>query len=236
MYRLLCILGLAVMIAACNGEQVRGSGNIVTESRDVGSFKRVQLSGSMDVFLQKADNHTVVVEGDDNILELVETYVDNGKLRIKYKDHFSVWTKRDVVVRVGLPELTEAVITGSGDIKGESLFSSGEEVKVQVTGSGDIELELDAPAVKAGVTGSGDIKLSGHTRDIDCSTTGSGTIKATDLKAENAKARTSGSGNISVYASQKVDAGVTGSGDIRYKGGATASSKITGSGSVRAID
>lgn len=236
MYRILFFFGLAISLAACDGEQVRGSGNIITETRDVGTFTGVQLSGSMDVYLKRSDNHTVEVEGDDNIVELVETYVDNGKLRIKYKDHFSIRTHRDVIVRVGLPELTEAVVTGSGDMKGESLFSADEQVKVQVTGSGDIELELDAPEVKAGVSGSGDIKLSGTTRDIDCSTTGSGTIKATDLKAENAKARTTGSGNISVYASMKIDAGITGSGNIRYKGGGTVSSKVSGSGSVSAID
>jgi len=236
MYRVICLLALTLSLAACDGEQVRGSGNIKTETRDVGNFTAVQLSGSMNVILTKSDKNTVELEGDDNILELVETYVEDSKLRIKYKDHFSVWTSRDVTVRVGLPELTEAVVTGSGDIKGESLFSSDDRVKVQVTGSGDIELELDAPEVRAGVTGSGDIKLSGTTRDIDCSTTGSGTIKATDLKSENAKARTSGSGDISVYASRKVDANITGSGSIKYMGGGTVNSKITGSGSVQAID
>ncbi len=235
MYKLFFMLGIVGLIA-CDGERVRGSGNSITEAREVGSFNAVQLSGSMDVLLKKSDKHTVEVEADDNIIELVETYVDNGKLRIKYKDHFSIWNDRNVTVRVGLPELVEAVVNGSGDIKGEDVFSSDGEIRVQITGSGDIELEVDAPEVKAGVTGSGDIKLSGTTRNVNCNTTGSGTIKATNLKAENAKVTTSGSGNINVYASLKLEAGITGSGNIGYKGGATVTSKITGSGSVKAID
>ncbi len=236
MYRLLFLLALSISLAACEGEQVRGSGNIITETRDVGTFNAVQLSGSMNVYLSQSDRHTVEIEGDDNILELLETYVENNKLRIKYKDHFAVRTSGNITVRVGLPELREAAITGSGDIKGEHLFRSDEKIKLQITGSGDIELELDAPEVRAGVTGSGDIRLSGSTRDVELSTTGSGTIQATDLKAENAVARTSGSGSISLYASRKLDADITGSGNISYKGGGAVNSKVSGSGSVKSIE
>lgn len=215
---------------------MKGSGNRISETRETGDFTGIRLSGSMDVYITKADRISVEIEGDDNIVPLVETYVNDGSLRIKYKDHYSIRAKKSVQVHIGMPELTEAVVTGSGDVKGEGLFSTDEKVKVQVTGSGDIELQLDAPEVKASVTGSGDIRLSGNTKDIDCSTTGSGTIKAENLKAENAKARTSGSGDITVFGSLKIDAGITGSGSIKYTGGGTVSSKITGSGSVRPLN
>jgi len=228
---------LAFFFSACyHGETIRGNGNITSESRNVGNFKGLQLQGGMNVHLKKGEESAIEVEGEDNILPYVETFLRDGKLIIKYKDHVNINTRKPVTVSVTASHMEDIDITGSGDITGEGRFSSNDEIEVGVTGSGNIKLELDAPAIEAKITGSGDIYLSGNTRDIKCSTTGSGKIDATELKAENANVRSTGSGNISVFASVKLDATVNGSGDIRYKGGATISSKTNGSGSVRSID
>lgn len=224
------------MYACIDRETVRGNGNKISETRNVGSFDGVELQGSMNVQLKKASAHSVEIEGEENILPFVETFIHDGKLVIKYKDNTSIHTTRDLIVHVNATELDEVRVTGSGDITGEGKFESSDEVKVKITGSGNISLELDAPSVEAGITGSGDIQLSGNTKDIECSTTGSGNIKATELKAENAKVRTLGSGSISVFASVKIDASISGSGDISYKGGGAVSSSVHGSGSVRPIE
>ncbi len=217
-------------------EKVQGNGNTITESRTVNSFKGIQLSGSMNVHLIKGADRAVTIEGEENILPYVETFVNDGKLIVKYRDNVNINTREDVVVNVTVSELEEIEVTGSGDITGENKFSNNDEIKVEVTGSGNIKLELDAPAVEASITGSGDIDLSGNTKNIKCSTTGSGEIDASELKAENATVRTLGSGSIRVFASVKLDATINGSGDIAYKGGGSVSSKINGSGTVKAID
>ncbi|MBX3257591.1 MAG: DUF2807 domain-containing protein [Chitinophagaceae bacterium] len=237
MKNVLLYICIGFLLYACiDRETVRGNGNKISEARNVGSFEGLELRGSMNVQLKKAATSSVKVEGEENILPFVETYVDDGKLVIKYKNNVSVHTTEDMIVHVNTTDLEEVRVTGSGDITGDGKFTSNDEIKVKITGSGNIRLELDAPSVEAGVTGSGDIQLSGNTRDIECSTTGSGNIKATEMKAENAKVKTLGSGNISVFASVKIDASISGSGDISYKGGGAVSSSIHGSGSVRPID
>ncbi len=228
---------LGFLFSACyQRETIRGNGNITSESRNVGGFKELELQGGMNVHLKKGEEEAIDVEGEENILPYVETFLRDEKLIIKYKDHYNINARKPVTVSVTASRMEDIRITGSGDITGEDRFSSNDEIEVGVTGSGNIKLELDAPAIEAKITGSGDIYLSGNTRDIKCSTTGSGKIDATELKAENANVRSTGSGNISVFASVRLDATVNGSGDIRYKGGATVSSKTNGSGSVRSID
>ena len=228
---------IIVFFISCNyRETVQGNGNTTTESRTVSDFEGVQLSGSMDVHLMKGTDHAVTIEGEENILPYVETYINDGKLIVKYRDDININTHEDVVVNVTASELNEINVTGSGDITGENKFSGNDAIRVQVTGSGNIKIELDAPAVEASITGSGDIDLRGNTKNIKCSTTGSGDIDATELKAEKASVRTLGSGSIRVFASVELDATINGSGDIGYKGGGSVSSKINGSGSVKAID
>ena len=237
MKKLFFSLIVMVFFISCNyRESVRGNGNITTESRSVSSFKDIRLSGSMNVHLIKGAAYSVEIKGEENILPYIETNVADGKLIIKYADGVNINTRRDVTVTVTLPELQEVDITGSGDITGNTKFTGNDEIELGVTGSGNMKLEVDAPAIEAKITGSGDIYLSGNTKNIKCSTTGSGKIEATELKAENAVVKTLGSGSINVFASIKLDATVNGSGDITYKGGASVNSKINGSGSVKAVD
>ncbi|HTN06697.1 head GIN domain-containing protein [Agriterribacter sp.] len=237
MKKLFLSLPVIVFFISCNyRETVQGNGNITTESRTVSNFKDIQLSGSMNVHLVKGAGHAVEINGEENIIPYIETYVNDGKLKVKYTDNININTRRDVTVTVILPELREVDITGSGDITGETKFTGNDKIELGITGSGNMKLEVDAPAIEAKITGSGDIYLSGITKDIKCSTTGSGKIDATELKAENAVVKTFGSGNISVFASVKLNATVNGSGDITYKGGGSVTSKIHGSGSVKAAD
>lgn len=218
-----------------NTEHVSGNGNVVTQSRDAGEFEAVRLMGSMDVILKNGVNHSVELNGEDNILSYVLTEVHDGRLDIKYENNVSIKTTQPVVITVTSPEFREVAVLGSGNIEAEGMLSATDKVKVQITGSGDVKLSLDAPAVSANITGSGDIELKGRTRDLDCNTTGSGAIKAAELLAENASAKSSGSGDISIFGSVTIDARVMGSGDIRYTGGGSVTSKVNGSGSVKEL-
>lgn len=237
MKKLLLLLAVIPFFISCGyRERVQGNGNITTESRTTGNFKGVELRGPMNVQLIKGTDHAVKIEAEENIIPHIETYVNDEKLIIKYTDNININTRKKAIVTVTLPNLQEAEITGSGNITGETKFTGNDEIELKITGSGNMKLELDAPAVEAKITGSGDIYLSGNTRDIECSTTGSGKIDATGLKAENAVVKTLGSGNIHVFASVKLDATVNGSGNITYKGGGTVSSTVHGSGKVRPIE
>lgn len=236
MQKLILAAILYVGIWGCNSERVSGNGNVVTQSRDAGEFDAVRLMGSMDVIVKNGATHSVELNGEDNILSYVLTEVHDGRLNIKYENNVSIRTTKPVVVIVTSPEFREVAVLGSGNIEGEGTLSATDKIKVDITGSGDIKLNLDAPAISAKITGSGDIELKGRTRDLNCTTTGSGAIKAAELLAENATAQSSGSGDISLFGSVKIDARVTGSGDIRYTGGGSVSSQVSGSGSIKQLN
>ena len=71
-------IAITLLISCGYRETVRGNGNTITESRTVGSFTGVQLSGSMNVHLIKGTDRAVTIEGEENILPYVETYVNDG--------------------------------------------------------------------------------------------------------------------------------------------------------------
>lgn len=237
MKRILVLPFLLLLVHSCiNRETVHGNGNETTESRNPGSFKRIQLMGSMDVEIKKGDERSVEINAEENLLPYIETKVEGDKLIVKFSDDVNIDADKDIIVKVTTPALTEASVMGSGDISGDGKFESDDKIEINVLGSGNVKMELDAPAIEAKVTGSGDIDISGNTKDATYNTMGSGNIKASNLKAENTEAKTMGSGNIRAFASVKLKATIMGSGDISYKGGGAVTSNVHGSGAVKTIE
>jgi len=226
------LIFMATACAQWGGEKVRGNGETVTKNRNVGSYDGVQLVGSMNVELISGSEGNLTIEAESNLQEYITTEVKNGKLKISTKDGFNLNPKDDILITVPVESVEEISVTGSGDIWTKDKLKSS-NMKVHVTGSGDLMLDLEVKDLKGMVTGSGDVKLKGRSQNFECTVTGSGDFEAFELQAENVEARVSGSGDIMVNASNSLKASVSGSGDIVYKGNpAKQDFKTHGSGSV----
>ncbi len=232
MKKMILLFCAFVTITSCYYRSVRGNGNVQTQSRNIGQFSGVSLLGSMNIILQKGDKNEVELSAEENILPYVETYVENDRLIVKFRDNVNVTTHEDVVVKVTTPRIREIVLTGSGDIQSESKFVSDDRVKIDQTGSGNVKLDLSAPAVEVSIKGSGDVDLQGETREAKFESMGSGNINAGALKSESTDAHILGSGDIHVFASIKLNANIMGSGNVTYKGGGAVTQHVMGSGEV----
>ena len=201
-------------------------------------FNEIKLLGSANISYHQDTRSHVEIHGSDNIIPLVETYVDGNTLMIKFKKNVSIW-KGKLEIKVFAPELNKLSINGSGNIKLINGIQTSKDIEfhingsgniqgeglncrrmaVSINGSGDVRLQqIESQECQAGISGSGNINLKGKAIQAKYAIAGSGNIQAADLEAENTDASISGSGNISCYASQKLVARVKGSGDIAYKG------------------
>lgn len=215
--RVLALLILALVVApgafsalAGWGSGVEGSGHIVSEERAVESFHAVASRGSIDVVYTPGPA-SLRLEGDDNLLELIETEVREGVLVIGAKNSFS--TRHGLTAYVSAPTLDAVRIKGSGDVEGENL--SGASLEVSVHGSGDVTLTGEVARVQVSVKGSGDVDLSG-------------------LSCVDARVSVMGSGDVDLHVTGRLEASVMGSGDVTYSGDPVVERKIMGSGDVAA--
>ena len=157
---------------------------------------------------------------------------NNGTLTIKVKNKVNIQTKKGVHITVPFKDLNRVSLTGSGDVLTSDVIKS-EAFETELTGSGDMILEVDATTVDAKITGSGDLELSGKTIELEIKVTGSGDFSGKGLNAQNTQVYVSGSGDAIVYASKSLKARVNGSGDVNYYGNPeTTDSKVTGSGDI----
>lgn len=215
-----------------NSKKVKGNGNVTTEIRKVGDFDQVNVGGSFDVILIAGKEGKVTLEGEENILDYIITEVENGKLKIKFKNNTNIRTTKKLVATVPFESIDGVSLGGSGNVIVKKKIT-GDNVSVSIGGSGNIVAEVKANTVKASIGGSGDIKLSGKSENLKCSIAGSGSIKAYELETEELKASIAGSGSVKTHVNKKIKASIVGSGSVYYKGKPThIKTSSVGSGDV----
>ncbi len=238
-----------------NTKRITGKGAMEKQDRDVKDFKGIDLMASADVIIKQGATYKVVVEGQKNISEILETVVDNGILRIKFKEGSWNLNFDKLNVYVETPSVSSIELSGSGNMTLESAFNADDldikvsgsgniktadgltakKINVEIGGSGDIKMgTTTATELKATVLGSGNFDINGTGDKAEFQVTGSGDIDADGFITKTTEAQTMGSGNINCHATESIDAHIMGSGDIRYSGNPpSVKSKAMGSGEIK---
>ncbi|HUQ66885.1 MAG TPA: head GIN domain-containing protein [Flavitalea sp.] len=238
-YVFLFFLGTMVFFSCryLGGKRVHGNGNIITSDRSATGFEGVESYGSFDITLIPASIASIKIEADENLQQYIETYVDNNNLQIRSRDGYNLRPSGDMKIIVSGPVFTTLSTHGSGSITGQGLLSTNNaEVHMEVAGSGNIDVEVNASKVNGKIAGSGNIIVKGSSKEFEGGIYGSGNIKAGNLHTEDSRINIAGSGNVEIFANNKLDVSVMGSGEIKHRGNAQVNTKISGSGSVVKID
>lgn len=215
-----------------NSKKIRGNGKVITETRKINSFNKVNVGGSFDVYLVDGTEGKLTLEGEENILKYIETEVKNGKLNVHFKQNTNIKTTKKLIVTIPFEKIESVALGGSGNVIVKKRIKA-DEASFSLGGSGNIIASVDANTVKASIGGSGNIQLKGKSDNLKCSIGGSGNVKAYDLKTSSLKASIAGSGDVSASVNNKIKATIVGSGSVYYKGEPSDIDKTAlGSGSV----
>jgi hypothetical protein len=212
---------------------IKGDGNVKKESRPVADFTSLSSHGAIDVKIVYGHSNNIEVEADENLLPYVETNVENGKLIIQTKKNVNLNSRRKITVSLSMTKINALQLSGSGDIYGNGSFTSDDETKIILSGSGNIHLASGSfKNLNLAISGSGNILVrDGSANSVLVSVSGSGNADCSDIAAQSADVKISGSGNAKVNVSKSLSANISGSGNVYYKGNATdISTRIIGSG------
>lgn len=213
---------------------IKGNGKIITEKRSTANYDQIRVGGFFDVELVSGKEGAITIVGEENILPLVKTEVENGVLLIYTEKNKSINTSKKLLITVPFESISDVSLGGSGSITTKSTIKTT-KFSVKLSGSGDINLTLDVNDAEVNISGSGDVNLKGKATNYDGKLSGSGDLNTYELNAENANAVISGSGNIQLFCSNNLIARISGSGSINYKGNPkTIDTKVSGSGSISA--
>lgn len=210
------------------------------QDRHLSGFHAVDAAGSFDVYITQGSAESVKVEAPSDLMEHIKTAVEGGTLRIYNKNDGFHWGDLfghhpKVRIYVVISNVDAVGVSGSGDV----YFRDGlhaNNLRLNVSGSGDMTGRVDAKTLDSDISGSGDMKLGGHAENSTVQVVGSGDFEARALSTTNTSVHVSGSGDAEINASDRVDASVAGSGDVRYTGSArNVHSSKSGSGDIERI-
>ena len=212
MKRLGLIVGLLTLLMAVGcGRELKGSGNIITETYEVSEFDEIDFSSVGQVNIIQDGSSGVSITGDDNIVELYEVEVRGNRLDIDSESYVNFSPSSELVIDIYLSDLTELSISGAGDILGENLQLE------------DLEIDL---------TGAGQIELSGSAETLDLNSSGAADIDVQNLEVERAAVNLTGVGNITLWVTDALNARISGAGNISYYGEPEVDSDISGVGRI----
>jgi hypothetical protein len=212
----LLIIGLLMfagtVFSSCKfaGRGIAGSGVRKSEKRDLKSFKAIDAKGAYEINVTCQKPASFEIEADDNILPLIKTEVHDGVLIVSSDESYN--SAKAVVLRITLPELTEAISRGAGQINISD--AAGEKLRLESLGAATVD-------------------AAGKVKSVEISSTGAGKIDTVNLQAEKAKVDVTGAASVEVYASDQLDVKVSGAGNVEYSGNPKVVNKsVAGIGSV----
>jgi len=208
-------------------------------SIDVSDFSKFSLGVSADTYLMQGSKNEVVIDCDDDDFEKLDIKVSGDKLIIRQKNKNGwgswSWGNSDIEIYITMKEIEGLYVSGSGNIESKGSLTT-EDLDLGVSGSGDIELDVDANDVSFRISGSGSISLDGSGDEAKARISGSGKIKAEGFEVNSFDASISGSGSCYITAKEEVIANISGSGNVFYKGDPdSVQSNSSGSGKIRKL-
>ena len=226
----------AVTLTACGlpvrFTEVRGSGNVITESRTVAGFNAIELSGIGTLIIEQSDRESLEITAEDNLMRHIQSEVSGSRLQLGGEDFVNLRPTRDIIYRLKVKNLRQIESSGLGKVEMKNLET--DDLAVEISGNGRVSLEkLQATTLTLEISGLGDVSINGKVKSQQIEISGAGNYKAPNLASETAIVDISGTGTAILWVTKQLDLDLSGAGTIHFYGSPMINSDISGSGVVK---
>ena len=223
------ILATLTILSCRNG--MRGSGNIIKETRQLAEINSVSVSGSIKVDVKTGMVPSLTVEADDNIMPYVVTNVSDKNLSIKLKGINNL-SNATIHIYLVVPILNKISTSASAEVRSSEAITNSDKISFTASSGSLINVNVDAPTISADGSSGAEIILKGRTKNLTAESSSGSNVSLFSLQAENASASASSGAKISVFGSVQIKAKASSGGNVNYKGGAQSVEKNVSSGGL----
>jgi hypothetical protein len=174
---------------------VKGSGNVVTDKRDIDSFHGIEVGNAIQVDIVAQKDYSLEIEADDNIVPLIRTEVSGGILQISCEK--SISKASPIHIRISAPNIDSLDVSGASN--------------VTVAGLQNSSLSVES-------SGASKVRIDGTTTKLTVDISGASKVDAQNLTAETGSIETSGASSANVNVTSSLRADASGASHINYSG------------------
>ncbi len=205
------LVAFILTLLSCSKDTITGSGDLISETRNVANFTKLKSQGVFEVMIIQGDNQSIEVIADNNIIHKVKTIVVNNELRL-YLDDDDNYGNISVQINITSPSINSLKNYGAGYILALDIDTS-DSFYVFNSGSGEIRIEGSAPR-------------------LTLENEGSGTFEGFLFTVDDCNVKIIGSGDCNINCANNLNVHIEGSGDVHYIGTPIIETNISGSGAV----
>jgi hypothetical protein len=232
---LLVTLVLLVSTSCIRIVGFRGSGNVVTEKRDVQDFNSVSVSTGINLFIEQGGDEELIIEAEDNIMSKITTDVKDGKLEIgfKWNTFGGLDLNKPVKVYLTVIELEEIDVSSGAEVQSEELKT--DKLKVDISSGAAAELIVEAQNLDIALSSGSNLEISGKAANQKVDLSSGVDYDAGELESKTVNIDVSSGGSAVIWATDKLDVSISSGGSVKYKGSPEIISDISSGGSIKSI-
>jgi hypothetical protein len=218
------------------GPGERGSGNVISQTREVSGFDAINVEYPAEVFIEQGNSESLKIEAEDNLMPNLKTQVRNGTLEIFYRREGGnhVNPTKTVRITIMVKDLNDLNFSSAGEVTIDKLKT--DSLDASLSGAGNLNLnDVQIEGLQVRLSGAGSMTASGAADDLDISISGFGDFEGADLHSQDASASISGAGSATLWVDNNLDAQISGAGSISYYGDASVSRQISGVGGINHV-
>lgn len=208
------ILGLAYLLYSFAG--VDNNDEQILKKYPTSSFNELEFEGPFEIELKQGDNNELEIKASEKVHEKLEVNIKNNRLSIRIPDKI-IAKKKSIKVYLTLVEIDKLIVNGAVKLETVNHFVL-ENFKMEFTGAGEVNLDLDAEKVISVINGVGSFWLEGTADYHKVVFSGVGSYNAKNLISKNTLVESDGVGSVEVHASEKFIGNASGVGSVKYYG------------------
>ena len=184
--------------------------------KELDHFTSVTVIGNFKVFLEQGEKEHIEILNEDEELEdeRIMYEVKGSELKISIKN--DAFKKRELTIHVYYKKMLNIEARKGAWVETKNQLV-GDEIELSCVTDGVIIANVECETVKASVFTSGTIRLSGTASIAEYKVTTGGFITGLQVDAKTVSAKVATGGEISCFATEKMDLKVSAGGRIKYK-------------------
>jgi hypothetical protein len=231
------LLGLVIILSACQLpflNNLRGSGEVISETRNVRDFSEIQLDGAGTLIITQGSSESLEIQAEENIISELTSEVEGNVLILGFEE--DLWRRRviptkGIVYTLTVIDLEKITFNGFGNLEIDKLETPAFEITIN--GAGKIQVDqLTTQNLQVAIIGTGTVEVTGEAATQSINIDGAGSYIAPDLRSQSTSIEIDGLGEGKVWAEETLYISIDGGGNVDYYGSPIVSQDINGLGEI----
>lgn len=199
-------------------------------------FTKIDIESAGKINLIQGDDHTIVIEGPESIVEKINYSVSNGTLKVTLDRSFWQWfTEQSLpVMTITFKQLESLEFKGGTKLTMNDL--KAEDLTLDIQGGAEVIMNnLSAKSLDFAIKGGTDVEISGSVDLQKVRIEGGANYQAGDLRSLTVDLKAEGALDAKIWAVNELVLKLSGAYNVKYYGEPTITQEVDGVGSVESL-